>query len=246
MTNILFVLNAVVVIVHLIVSVMNVCRGPWRKWSLTLNYVSCLLVKAKRNQPALLRLHLLPDHTPPSVDIDKQIRAHIATFSWDVDDRLASMSSSIMTRLDELFSQFRSNVSNRSLPAEPEVSGLTPPTGQSPPLCRSVSTHVNPMRFQSDVGGPVPQSSGSAQDHGEFVQLGSSQGLAPRPHASLEDTEPAHAVQSARGNSGRLATSSDHPVFMREPEDEDEDGLESVHDFPVDKTFNHLVNFIYE
>ena len=31
---------------------------------------------------------------------------------------------------------------------------------------------------------------------------------------------------------------------MREPEDEDDQ--ESVLDFPVDKTFNHLVYFIYE
>ena len=182
----------------------------------------------------------------PSVDVDQQIRAHIATFSRDVDDRLASMSSSIMPRLDELFSKFRSNVSNRSLPAEPEVSGLTPPTGQSPPLRRSVSTHVNPMRFQSDVGGPMPQSSGSAHAHGEFSQLGVSQGPVPRPLASTEATEPAHAAHSARGSSDRLAPSSDHPVFVRKPEDEDEDDLESVHNFPVDKTFNRLVNFIYE
>ena len=58
--------------------------------------------------------------------------------------------------------------------------------------------------------------------------------------------EPALAAHSARGSSGRLAPSSDHPVFVREPEDEDEDDLESVHDFPVDKTFNRLVNFIYD
>ena len=77
-----------------------------------------------------------------------------------------------MSGLDELFVRFRSNVSNRSFPAEPEVSGLTLPTGQSPPLRRSVSTHVNPMRFQSDVGGPIPQSSGSAHTHGESSKLG--------------------------------------------------------------------------
>ena len=35
-------------------------------------------------------------------------------------------------------------------------------------------------------------------------------------------------------------------VFIREPEDWDEDDQESVLDFPVDKTFNHLVNFIYK
>ena len=205
-----------------------------------------MLVKVKKKSTSAPKTSFSSEPQAPSVDVDEQIRAHIATFSRDVDDRLAYMSSSIMSRLDELFSQFRSNVSNRSLPAEPEVSGLTPPTGQSPPLRRSFSTHVNPMRFQSDVGGPVPQSSGSAQHHGEFNQLGISQGAAPRPLAASEVTEPAQAAQSASGNSGRLATSSDHPVFVREPEDEDEDDLESIHDFPVDKTFNRLVNFIYE
>ena len=182
----------------------------------------------------------------PSVDVDEKIRAHIATFSQDVDDRLASLSSSLMSRLDELVVSFRSNVSNCSLPAEPEVSGLTPPTGQSPPLRRSVSTHVNPMRFQSDVGGPMPQSSGSAHTHGEFSQLGNSQGSAPRPHASKEASEPAHAAHSARSDRVRFESSSDHPVFVREPEDEDEDDQESVVDFLVDKTFNCLINYIYE
>ena len=104
------------------------------------------------------------------------------------------------------------------------------------------------MRFQSDVGGPMPQSSGSAHTHGESSQLGFSQGPAPRPHASTEATEPAQAAHSARSDSARLEPSSDLPVFVRELEDEDEDDQESVVDFPflVDKTFNCLVNYIYE
>ena len=179
-----------------------------------------------------------------SVDVDEQIRAHIATFSRDVDDRLASMSSSIMSRLDNLFSQFRGNMSNRSLSAEPGVSRHTPPPGQSPPLRHTVSTHVNPMRFQSDVGGPMPQSLGSAHTHGESQQLGVNQGLAPQPQASMEAPEPAQAALSARGSRNRLATSSEHPVFVREPEDEDEDDLESVNEFPVDKTFNRLIRIL--
>ena len=83
----------------------------------------------------------------PSVDVDEKICAHIATFSRNVDDRLASLSSSLMSRLGELFASFGSNVSNRSFPAEPEVLGLMPPPGQSLPLRHSVSTHVNPMWF---------------------------------------------------------------------------------------------------
>ena len=35
-------------------------------------------------------------------------------------------------------------------------------------------------------------------------------------------------------------------MFVREPEDENEDDQESVVDFPVDETFNCLVNYIYD
>ena len=42
-----------------------------------------------------------------------------------------------------------------------------------------------------------------------------------------------------------LQASAGHYVFVRKPEDEDYQ--ESVLDFPVvDKTFNHLVNYIYD
>ena len=66
--------------------------------------------------------------------------------------------------LDEFsdFMFFNTRITNRSLSAEPGVPGLTPPTGQSLPLHHSVSTNVNPIRFQSNVGGPVSHGSGYA------------------------------------------------------------------------------------
>ena len=90
----------------------------------------------------------------------------------------------------------------------------------------------------------MPQSSGSAHTQGESQQSGVSQGLAPQPQASMEAPELAQAALSARGSRNRLATSSEHQVFVREPEDEDD--LESVNEFPVDKTFNRSISFIYE
>ena len=92
----------------------------------------------------------------------------------------------------------------------------------------------------------MPQSSGSAHTHGESRQSGVSQGLTLQPQASMKAPEPAQAALSARGSRNRLATSSEHPVFLREPEDENEDDLESVNEFPVEKTFNRLISFIYE
>ena len=93
------------------------------------------------------------------------------------------MSSSIMNRLDDFFVKFNEKFTNRSVSTEPGVSGLMPPTGQSPPLRHSVSTYVNPMRFQSDAGGPMPQSSGFAHHNtGELLLgLGASQLRAPHP-----------------------------------------------------------------
>ena len=113
---------------------------------------------------------------------------------------------------------------------------------QSLPLRHSVSTYVNPMRFQSDAGGPMPQSSGSAHPNIGELHLGTgvSQPRASYLQASTEAPETAQAAQSVRQLSDRLQASGDHLVFMREPEDEDDQ------EFVVDKTFNHLVNYIYE
>ena len=152
---------------------------------------------------------------------------------------------------------FSDRFANRSISAEPEVSGHMPPTGQSPPLRHAVSTHVNPVRFQSDAGGPMPQSSGSAHPNlGEpSIGLGFNSASALYPQASAEAPEAVQAAQVAqaaqaaqidRTHSDRLQASAGHQVFVQEPEDEDEDDQESVLEFPVDKTFNHLLNFIYE
>ena len=45
-----------------------------------------------------------------------------------------------MVRFSEMLGQFQLNMSNRSFPAEPEVPGLTPLSGQSPPLQCPVCT----------------------------------------------------------------------------------------------------------
>ena len=204
--------------------------------------------KSEKKTSSSVKTPSVPGPSAPSVDVNDKIRCHFAVFSQDVDDRIASMSSSIMNRLDDFFVKFSEKFTNRSFSAEPGVSELMPPTGRSPPLRHSVSTHVNPMRFQSDAGGPMPQSSGSAHlNIGELnLGLGASQLRAPHPQASMEAPEPAQVAQSSRQLSDRLQASGDHLVFVQEPEDKDEDDQESVVDFPVNKTYNHLVNYIYE
>ena len=213
-----------------------------------------LASKGKKKTSSSVKTPSAPGPPAPSVDIDDKIRSHIATFSQDADDRLATMSSTIMTRLDDLFVRFSEKFTNCSVSSEPGVSGvrrllasLWPCVTLSAPMS-TPSTHVNPMRFQSDVGGPMPKSSGYAHPNfGEsLVGSGISQVRVPHPQASTEAPEPAQAAQFVRQHSDRLQASGDHLVFVQEPEDEDEDDQESVVDFPVDKTFNRFVNYIYE
>ena len=80
-----------------------------------------LASKGKRKSSSALKTPSASGPPAPSVDIDDKIRIHIATFSQDVDDRLATMSNTIMTRLDDLFVNFSERFSNRSLSAEPGV-----------------------------------------------------------------------------------------------------------------------------
>ena len=53
-------------------------------------------------------------------------------------------------------------ITNRSLSAEPEVSGLMPYSGQSPPLRWPISTDVHPYQFQGTAEGLMPLGSGFA------------------------------------------------------------------------------------
>ena len=188
-----------------------------------------------------------PSASGPSAPTDDCIVAHFEVLSQDVDNRIASVSSSIMNRLDELFINIGDGFPNRSLSAESGVLGLTSPTGQSPPFRHSVSTNVNPIRFQSDAGGLMPHGLGSAHPgNGE-----SSMGIdfnpvsAQQPQASTEAPEAAYCSQTGDRDSARLQASIGQHAFVREPEDED--GQEFVLEFPVvHKTFNRLVNYIYE
>ena len=118
-----------------------------------------LASKSKKKSSNSVKSPSTPGPSAPFVDVDDKIRSQFEIFSQDVDSRKASMSSAILNRLLLILVI---GFTNQSIPAEPGVSGHTLPTGQSPPLRHSVSTHVNLMRFQSDAGGPMPQSSGSA------------------------------------------------------------------------------------
>ena len=96
----------------------------------------------------------------------------------------------------------------------------------------------------------MPHSSGCAHPVNDG-ELRKGSGIDPvraqHSEASVEAPEVAHSSQIGNSDTARLQTSIGQQVFVRELENEDEDDQESVVDFPVvDKTFNRLVNYIYE
>ena len=135
-------------------------------------------------------------------------------------------------------------MSNSSFSAEPEVSGLTPLSGQSSPLQRSVRTDVHPHQFKGTAEGSMPSGSGNFHpSKSDNISARSAVGAeSGQPQDSLgEDAEAAQAPEASLRP--RVAFAS----VAQDPENEDEDDHDSIVDSqPVDKTYNRLVQYVYE
>ena len=140
-------------------------------------------------------------------------------------------------------------MSNVLFSAEPEVLGRSPESGQSVPLRRPVRTDVHPHRFQGTAKGPMPSGSGFA--HLSHVSLGvdrSDVGEGSAQSQDFFDDDP-EAVQPPPPSVGPVsfAASGSEVGFVREPEDEEEDDCDSIGESQVvDKTFNRLVQSVYD
>ena len=131
------------------------------------------LASKGRGHKSMSKTPSSPGSITPSVDVDFDDK--IASFSKNVDDRISALSKGLMARFSEMLGQFQLNMSNRSFPAEPEVPGLTPLSGQSPPLRLPVCTDVHPHQFQGTAEGPMLSSSGFVHQSvtGEFTDRSS-------------------------------------------------------------------------
>ena len=147
-----------------------------------------------------------------------------------------------VSKFSQMLGQFKIDMSNSSLSAEPEVSGRMPLSGQSPPLRRPVRTDVHPHQSLGTAEGPMPSVSGYA--HLTSVSKGSVRSAlgvgSEHPRGSLcEDYEAAQAPQPSLGPKVSFAVSGADGGCAREPEDEEESQV-------VDKTFNRLVQYVYD
>ena len=193
-----------------------------------------------------------PRSTSPveSIDTDSKIASQISSFSKSIDEKLVSMSEGLFSKFSDLLGQFKLELANASFAAEPEVLGRTPESGQPVSLRHPVRTAVHPQRFQGTADGPMPSGSGYA--HLSHVSTGLDRssvcvGFVQSQNCRGDDPEAAQPTQPAGGPRVTFAASGSESVFVREPEDEEEDDRDSIGEAPVvDKTFNRLVNYVYD
>ena len=192
-----------------------------------------------------------PRSTAPiaNIDIDDRIASQVSSLSKSVDEKLVLMSEGLFSKFSNLLDQFKLEITNSSVSAEPGVSGRTPVPGQPAPMRFPVGTTVYPQRFQGSVEGPMPTGSGYAhlsQVTAQSDRLGVGVGVAHSQDVQYA-REDAHPTQPSEGPRVAFAPSESENVCVREPEDEEDDDRDSVGDVPVvDKTFSRLINYVYE
>ena len=165
-----------------------------------------------------------PGSSAPSVnvDIDDKIASHIASLSKNVADRISAMSEGLMARFSEMLGQLQLNMSNRSFSAEPEVPGLTPLSGQSPPLCHPVCTDVHPISFRVPQRDRCLQIRASPTNQCLVMSLSTSNrwvfvaplaGVERHGHGTLGGGGPALGLQDSL-SCGPLTVQESHPFSL--------------------------------
>ena len=105
-----------------------------------------------------------PRSTAPvvNIDIDDRVASQVSSLSKSVDEKLVSVSEGLFSKFITLLDQFKLEITNYSVSAEPGVSGRTPVPGQPAHMRFPVSATVCSQRFQGSVEGPMPTGSGYA------------------------------------------------------------------------------------
>ena len=111
-----------------------------------------------------------PRSTAPVVDIDSKLAAQLVAVNQSMDQKLESMSTTLMSRFALMLEEFKSGLNQTSFSEDPTVPG--PSVSQTEPLSlqHPVSTKsLEGLRFWGSVEDPVPHGSGLA--HQNVVDL---------------------------------------------------------------------------
>ena len=148
---------------------MNVSRGPRRKWKVTLNGVKLCHLRA-RSLKICLFSSSPPRSTTPDVDIDSKFASQLVTVNQSMDQKLESMSTTLMSRFALMLEEFRSGLNQTSFTEDPAVPGPSVSQKEPPSLQHPVSIkRQEGLRFRGSVEDPVPHGSGLA--HQNVVDL---------------------------------------------------------------------------
>ena len=141
----------------LILDVMNVSRGP-RKLRKTLSS------KSKKSKTPSKSSSSPPRSTAPDVDIDSKLVAQLVTVNKSMDQKLDSMSTTLMSRFALMLEEVKSGLNQTSFSEDPAVPGPSVSQTEPPSLQHPVSTKCREgLRFRGSVEDPVLHGSGFAQ-----------------------------------------------------------------------------------
>ena len=97
-----------------------------------------------------------PRSTAPDIDLDTRFASRLMTIYKRIDDKVAAMSSSLVSQFGDILDKFRVRISNSSFSVDAKVPGQSVSHTESPSLRHPVSTEYQRLRFQGGGVDPVP------------------------------------------------------------------------------------------
>ena len=165
-----------------------------------------------------------PRSTAPNVDIDSKLAAQLVTVNQSMDQKLDSMSTTLMSRFALMLEEFKSVLNQTSFSEDPAVPRPSISQTEPPSLQHPVSTKCREgLRFRGSVEDPVLYGSGLA--HQNVVDLARhSVGVMAEavcdPSSEGDEKSQYPGSQSGQGFQFGVQTETD---FAYHPEDEDEE-----------------------
>ena len=188
-----------------------------------------------------------PRPTAPDSDLWTLFVTQLDNVNRSIDKKIDDMSVALMTRFATMFEQFRSELTQTSVPGDPVVPGLSVRHTEPPSLPHPVSTKSREgLRFRGGGEDPVPHGSGLPHQLSDSTShdLGAEAAASRDPPPEGGESSQAPGGHSSSGFGYGVQAEADFGVH---PEDEDEEDRESVAGPRVqDKTYSRLMGYIYD
>ena len=185
-----------------------------------------LFSKSKKSKTPSKSSSPPPRSTAPDVDIDSKLAAQLVTVNQSVDQKLESMSSTLISRFASMLEQLKSGITQTSISEDPAAPGPSVSQMEPPSLPHSASTKSREgLQFRSNVEDLVPHGSGLTHDVTIGVarhSVGSAAEAARNPPPEGGEGSQRPEFQSGQGFHYGAQTGTEYAYH---PEEEDKDSI---------------------